>query len=146
MKRVLGFDLGAKTLGIAISDSLGIAAHGYENFRFNENGYQQAIAHALSVIKKEGIEEIALGLALNMNGSESNSSKVARRFKEELLKRNKALKITLIDERMTTLQANRLLLEADLSRAKRKKVIDMTSAVMILETYLRQKENEVKNG
>lgn len=143
MKRILGLDLGVKTLGIAVSDALGLAAHGYENFRFSEKAYQQAIAHTLEILNKEKIDEVALGLALNMNGTESDSSQAARKFKEELLKHNPNLKIELIDERMSTIQATRLLLEADLSRAKRKKVIDMTSAVMILETYLRKKENAV---
>lgn len=141
MNRIIGFDLGTKTLGIAISDSLGIAAHGVENFRFNENGYQTAINHALDILKRENVTEVALGLALNMDGSESKSSLAARKFKEELLKHNPNLKIELVDERMSTMLAKRYLLEADLSRAKRKKVIDMESAVVILETYLERKRH-----
>lgn len=141
MNRIMGLDLGTKTLGIAISDALGIAAHGYENFRFSEKAYQQAIAHVVTLLKKESINEVALGLALNMDGSESNSSKAARIFKDELLKHLPNLKIEMVDERMTTMQANKILLEADLSRAKRKQVIDMESAVMILETYLARKKN-----
>ncbi len=141
MNRVIGFDLGSKSLGIAISDSLGLSAHGLENFRFNENGYRTAINHAIEIIKKENVNEIVIGLALNMDGSESNSSKTSRIFKDELLKIIPTLKITMIDERVTTMLANRYLLEADISRAKRKKVIDMESAVMILETYMEQKKN-----
>lgn len=144
MNKILGFDLGSKTLGIAISDSLGIAAHGYENFRFNENGYRTAINHAIEVIKKENINEIVIGLALNMDGSESKSSSTSRKFKDELLKINPNLKITMVDERMSTMLAHKILLEADISRSKRKKVIDMESAVVILETYMERKKNEIK--
>lgn len=141
MNRIIGFDLGSKSLGIAITDSLGIAAHGYENFRFTNKAYQQAIAHALMVIDKEKINDVVIGLALNMDGSMSDSAHAATIFKDELLKRRPNLKIIMMDERMTTMQANRILLEADLSREKRKKVIDMESAVMILETYLMRLKN-----
>lgn len=141
MKKVIGFDLGTKTLGIAISDALGIAAHGLENFRFNEGGYQTAITHAVEVINREKVDEVALGLALNMDGSESNSSKASNIFKDELIKRLPNLKVTMVDERMSTMLANRRLLESDISRAKRKKVIDMQSAVVILETYMEMKKN-----
>jgi len=141
MNRVIAFDLGSKSLGIAISDSLGIAAHGLENFRFNENGYRTAINHAIEVIKKENVNDIVIGLALNMDGSESNSSKTSRIFKEELLKIIPTLNITMLDERVTTMLATRYLLESDISRAKRKKVIDMESAVMILETYMEKMKN-----
>lgn len=141
MNRIISFDLGTKSLGIAISDSLGIAAHGYENFHFNNKAYQQAIAHAISIIDKEKINDVVIGLALNMDGSASPSSRAANIFKDELLKLRPNLKITMMDERMTTMQANRILLEADLSRAKRKKVIDKQSAVMILETHLARLKN-----
>ncbi len=141
MNKIIGFDLGTKTLGIAISDSLGIAAHGLENFRFNEGGYQTALNHAEEVIKKENVNEVVIGLALNMDGSSSNSSKTSTIFKDELLKRIPTLKITMVDERMSTMLANRYLLESDISRAKRKKVIDMQSAVVILETYMEMKKN-----
>lgn len=141
MKKIIAFDLGTKTLGIAISDALGIAAHGLENFRFNEGGYQTAITHAVEVLNKEGVDEVAIGLALNMNGTDSDSSKASSIFKDELLKKMPNLKIKMVDERMSTMLANRRLLESDISRAKRKKVIDMQSAVVILETYMEMKKN-----
>ena len=141
MNKIIAFDLGSRTLGIAISDALGIAAHGLENFRFNEGGYQTAITHAIEVLKKENVNEVAVGLALNMNGSESRSSKASTIFKDELLKRMPNLKIKMVDERMSTMLATRRLLESDISRAKRKKVIDMQSAVVILETYMEMKKN-----
>ncbi len=136
MPRIIAFDLGRKSLGIAICDALMIAAHGYENYRFNEGAFRNATNHALEVIKKEEVNEVCIGLALNMDGSESQSSKSARHFKDDLLKAMPDLKVELVDERLTTVIATNRLLEADLSRNKRKKVIDMMSAVVILESYL----------
>ena len=136
MPRIIGFDLGRKSLGIAICDVLMIAAHGYENYRFNDGAFRNATNHAIEVIKEEEVDEVCIGLALNMDGTESDSSRSARHFKEDLEKAIPGLKVALVDERLTTVMANRRLLEADLSRNKRKQVIDMMSAVVILETYL----------
>lgn len=136
MKRFICFDLGEKTLGIAISDSLRIAAWGLENFYFVNNNYQQAIDHALDVIEREKVLDVIIGLALNLDGTESKSSKRSIKFKEKLLERNPKLNIIMVDERMSTLLANRLLKSANISNKKRKKIIDMESAIVILETYL----------
>ena len=81
----------------------------------------------------------ALGLPLHMSGDESDHSRLARRFKEMIEEKIKDIKVVLVDERWTTKQANRVLLQADLSRAKRKKVIDKMAATVILETYLRMR-------
>ena len=137
--KVLGLDLGEKTLGIAISDLMGIIAQGVENFRFEDNKYEQALERAIFYIKKENIKEVALGLPLHMSGDESDHSILARRFKEMLEEKIPNLKVVLIDERWTTKQANRRLLEADLSRKKRKNVIDKMAAVVILDTYLQMR-------
>ncbi len=141
MNKVLGLDLGTRTLGIAISDVLGIA-HGYEEFRFLEGAYKQAIKRVLEVCEKEKVTEIALGYPLNMDGSEGEKALSSKRFKNSLLEANPNLKISLVDERMTTIIATKRLLEADLSRNKRHKVIDKQAAVVILEFYLQRKEFE----
>lgn len=141
MNKVLGLDLGTRTLGIAISDVLGIA-HGYEEFRFLEGAYKQAIKRVLEVCEKEKVTEIALGYPLNMDGSEGEKALSSKRFKNSLLEVNPNLKISLVDERMTTIIATKRLLEADLSRNKRHKVIDKQAAVVILESYLQRKEFE----
>lgn len=141
MNKVLGLDLGTRTLGIAISDVLGIA-HGYEEFRFLEGAYKQAIKRVLEVCEKEKVTEIALGYPLNMDGSEGEKALSSKRFKNSLLEVNPNLKISLVDERMTTIIATKRLLEADLSRSKRHKVIDKQAAVVILESYLQRKEFE----
>lgn len=140
MKRIIGLDLGTRTCGIAISDTLGIA-HGYENFRFLDGAYKQCLSHIMEVLKKEDVHEIALGYPLNMNGTVGERAESCARFKEELLALDPTLKIELVDERMTTMIATKRLLEADLSRAKRHAVIDQQSAVVILESYLEAKEN-----
>ncbi len=137
--KVLGLDLGEKTLGIAISDSMGIIAQGIENYRFEDNKYELALERAIYYIQKENIKEIALGLPLHMSGDESDHSLLARKFKTMLEEKIPNLKVVLIDERWTTKQANRRLLEADLSRKKRKNVIDKMSAVVILDTYLQMR-------
>ena len=141
MNKVLGLDLGTRTLGIAISDVLGIA-HGYEEFRFLEGAYKQAIKRVLEVCEIEKVTEIALGYPLNMDGSEGEKALSSKRFKNSLLEVNPNLKISLVDERMTTIIATKRLLEADLSRNKRHKVIDKQAAVVILESYLQRKEFE----
>lgn len=140
MKKILGLDLGTKTLGIAISDSLGIAAHGYENFTFEYGNYKKARDRVHEIIVLEDIDEIALGYPLNMNGEISPRAESSKRFKEDLEKENPNVKVTLIDERMTTIIATRRLLEADISRKKRKEVIDKMSAVVILESYMGQRK------
>lgn len=137
--KVLGLDLGEKTLGIACSDLMGIIAQGIENFRFNDGDYEAALNRTEYYVKKDSIKEIALGLPLHMSGDESDHSKLARRFKEMIETRMPDVKVVLVDERWTTKQANRFLLEADLSRSKRKKVIDKMAATVILETYLRMR-------
>ena len=137
--KVLGLDLGEKTLGIAMSDLMGIIAQGIENFRFEDNKYEQALERAIYYIKKENIKEVALGLPLHMSGDESDHSILARKFKIMLEEKIPNLKVVLVDERWTTKQANRRLLEADLSRKKRKNVIDKMAAVVILDTYLQMR-------
>lgn len=139
MNKVLGLDLGEKTLGIAESDLMGIIAQGVENYRFEDNNYSQALERVLYYIHKDNIKEIALGLPLHMSGDESEHSLLARKFKTMIEEANQNIKVVLIDERWTTKQANRRLLEADLSRKKRKNVIDKMSAVVILETYLQMR-------
>lgn len=138
MKKVIALDLGTKTCGIAVSDVLGIA-HGRENFRFVEGAYRQCLAHVYEVMQGENIDEVALGYPLNMDGSAGERAQSAERFKKELLEMMPNIQVSLVDERLTTVMANRRLLEADISRKKRHKVIDQQAAVVILESYLNSK-------
>lgn len=141
MGKVLGLDLGTTTLGIAISDAREIFAYGYEQFRFSPNNYKKAVEHVLEVCEKEGVQEITLGLPLHMNGDLGERAQSCLRFKDELLAINPSLIIEMTDERMSTMLASSRLLEADLSRKKRKAVIDKMAAVVILETYLEKKKS-----
>ena len=134
--KVLGLDLGEKSLGIAISDLMGIIATGIENFRFESMDFDKAMERVKFYVKRDNIKEIALGLPLHMSGDESDHSLMCRDFKARIEKEIPGVKVALVDERWTTKQANRYLLEADLSRNKRKKVIDKMAAVCILEAYL----------
>ena len=134
--KVLGLDLGEKSLGIAVSDLMGIIATGVENFRFESMDFDKAMERVKFYVKRDNIKEIALGLPLHMSGDESDHSLMCRDFKTRIEKELPGVKVALVDERWTTKQANRYLLEADLSRNKRKKVIDKMAAVCILEAYL----------
>lgn len=141
MKKAIGLDLGAATLGIAVSDTLGIA-HPRENFRFPEGAYKRALSRVQELVEKEGIFEIALGYPLNMDGTSGESAKRSERFKDELLAMDGRLSVTLVDERLTTVMASRTMTFGSFSSRKQKKVIDQQSAVLILESYLSQKERE----
>ena len=132
---ILGLDLGTKTLGMAVSDPMGIIASGIENFRFEENEYDKAIKRVGEVIKQYSVEKIVIGLPLHMNGDKGDKVELITWFKGELEKAYN-LSVLPLDERWTTKMATRRLLEADLSRKKRKQVIDMMSAVIILQNYL----------
>ena len=129
MKRVLGLDLGSVTLGIAISRT-GIISSGLEEFRFESEHYELALAEVVRICKLERIEEIALGYPLNMNGTEGEKALLSKDFKAQIEKELPDVKVVLVDERWTTKQANRSLLESDLSRNKRKK----TSRSYIIST------------
>ena len=138
-ERAMGLDLGTKSCGIAISDILGIA-HGREEYRFNDGDYPSCLMHVLDLAKREGIRKIILGYPLNMDGSEGESARRSLSFKEMLEQKEPTLEVILVDERMTSVMAERSLLESDISRKKRKKVIDKQSAILILETYLDMEE------
>ena len=141
MKRILGLDLGTKTLGIAMTDELGLAAHGYETFRFEEFNYKKAREHVVELCQKYDIEEVALGIPYYASGDISPRAQSCLRFKDDLLKLNPALKIEMIDESYSTIEADEMLKETNLSYYKRKEIIDEMAAVVILKRYLVKKEN-----
>jgi putative holliday junction resolvase len=131
MKRLMGLDIGEKRIGIAVSDLLGMTAQGVETYNRKGEGDAEYIA---AKAKQLGADTVVAGLPLNMNGTEGPSARKVREFMDEV----KALGISIAfqDERLTTVSAERTLLEADMSREKRKKVIDKLAAVYILGTYL----------
>ena len=138
MGRLLGLDLGTRTCGIAVSDPMGIIASGYENYRFRENDFDNALMHIKEICDKMNIEKIIIGLPKHMNGDLGEKCELVLAFKEKLEKLTN-LEVITVDERWTTVIANRRLLDADLSRKKRKEVIDKMAAVEILQGYLNRK-------
>ena len=128
-------DLGTKTLGLATSDKLGIIASPYKLIRFKD--VKDALNAVLEIIEKEKIECLVLGLPKNMDNSLGFAAERSLSFKMAL-EAKQTLKVELIDERLSTVEAEKLLISGGLSRNKRKKVIDEVSACIILDTYLRK--------
>lgn len=133
--RYLGFDLGTRTLGISISDDTKTIATTYTTLRFNDGEYESIFEEIKSIVEKENIEKIILGLPRNMNNTLGFRAEETINFKEKLEKYLN-IEIVLQDERLTTVSAHNFLLEADMSRKKRKQVVDKLSANIILQTYL----------
>jgi len=126
-------DVGSKTIGVAVSDELSIIARGVTTLK--RKGLRHDIAQLLKVIEEHGVEKIIVGLPKNMNGSLGPSAKMVLSLIEEL-KKSVGLPIIAWDERLSTVAAQRALLEADMSRKKRKQVIDKVAALIILQGYL----------
>ncbi|MBO8433741.1 MAG: Holliday junction resolvase RuvX [Tyzzerella sp.] len=135
--RILGLDYGDKTIGVAVSDPFGWTAQGVEIIqRTNENEYKKSLARLNELITQYEVEKIVLGFPKNMDNTEGPRCEKTRAFKDRLEKRFPNIPVILWDERMSTIAANRSLMEADLSRAKRKSVIDKMAAVHILQGFL----------
>ncbi len=136
MGKIIGLDLGSVTLGIAISDPLGIIAQGVETFRFPQDQDSLAIPRVKELCEKENVKTIVLGLPKHMNGDVGIRGEICLKFKEKLEKRIEGVEVVLQDERWSTKIAEQSLIFADVSRKKRKQVIDKMAAVTILQTYL----------
>ena len=135
--RYLGLDLGTKTMGVSLSDKLGIVASFYDNLTYDD--IDKLLILVNEIVQKEKVEKIVLGFPKNMNntcGDRANDTILFQKKLEELVKKE----VILEDERLTTKVAQDMLISADLSRKKRKKVIDGVSAVVILQSYLVRKE------
>lgn len=131
--RILGLDVGSKTIGVAISDELGLTAQGITTLK--RKAMHQDISQLLKVIKGNKAEKIIVGLPKNMNGSLGPSAKMALSLVDEL-KKFIDLPVITWDERLSTVAAQRTLLEADISRKKQKRVVDKVAALLILQGYL----------
>lgn len=135
--RYLGLDLGTKTLGLAISDELGMIATSYKILRHDED-YDSLIPFLKKEIEDRNIKELVLGFPKNMNNTVGERGEIALAFKEKLEKEI-GLPVHMEDERLTTRQAENLLISNNTSRKKRKKVIDSMAATIILKSYLDRK-------
>ncbi len=138
MKRLIGLDLGSKTVGIAISDPLGMLARTLTTVRFSDYDLDTACRQVVDLCKQNGVTDVVLGLPRHMNGDIGESGQMALDFKEMLLEAGLE-SVTMWDERLTTVAATRLLISANVSRKKRKEVIDQVAAVGILQSYLDRK-------
>lgn len=137
--RYLGLDLGTKTLGVAITDKTGTIARFLKVIHFKSEDYDTPLKEVVEIVKEYDIKKIALGLPKNMNNSYGFASERSLKFKEKLEKLID-IPIILIDERLSTIEAENILLDADISRKKRKKVIDGVAAEIILETLIKKEE------
>ena len=134
--RIMGLDYGSKTVGVAISDPLGITAQGIEIIRREkESKLRQTLARIDALIKEYEVESIVLGFPKNMNNTIGDRAEKSLEFKAMLEKRT-GLEVVMWDERLTTVEANRTLMESKVRREDRSKYVDMLAAVYILQGYL----------
>ena len=137
--RKIGLDVGDRTIGVAVSDALDITAQGITTIE--RVGIKKDTGVILDYIREYGCDTVVIGLPLKLDGTDSPQTEKVREFRQRL--ENKLtgsgmndIKVEFYDERLTTVMAERVLLEADLSRKKRKEVIDKQAAVIILQSYL----------
>lgn len=135
MGKILGLDLGTRTIGIAISDSMELIASALETYRFKENDFDSAVKRVEEIVKEKNVYKIVLGYPKHMNGDVGDKAILCKEFGDRLSVLLN-MEVILIDERWTTKLATNRLLEFDLSRGKRKKIIDQMAAVVILQNYL----------
>lgn len=133
MKRIMALDVGDATIGVAVSDLMKITAQGVKTIK--RQGINKDLEEIEKIIKEKDVEKIIIGFPKNMNGTVGPQGEKVIKFCEKL-KKKVNISIELWDERLTTVAAQRSLLEADVSRQKRKKVIDMIAATFILQSYL----------
>lgn len=134
--RIMGLDYGSKTVGVAISDSLGFTAQGIEIVRRkSENKLRQTLARLEQLIEEYGVEKIVLGFPKNMDNSVGERGMKSLEFKEMLEQRTK-LPVIMWDERLTTVEADRTMIEGQIRREDRKLYVDKLAAIFILQGYL----------
>lgn len=131
--RILGLDYGDRRIGVAISDAFGWTAQGLETIERRQEG--DDVRRIEQLVREHEVEEIVVGLPKNMNGTIGPRGEICSAF-AEILRQALSLPVHLWDERLTTVAANRALLEADVSRRKRKMAVDKMAAVLLLQNYL----------
>ena len=134
--RIMGLDYGSKTIGVAVSDPLGLTAQGIEIIRREEeNKLRKSLRRVEELVKKYEVTEIVLGFPKNMNNTIGERAEKSLQLKETL-ERRLGLPVVMWDERLTTVEANRTLMESGVRRENRGKYVDMIAAVFILQGYL----------
>ena len=138
--RYLGIDLGSKTVGLAMSDTTLTIASTYKTLFFKDEDYNGTINEIKDIIKEYNITKIILGLPKNMNNTLGERAEITLKYKE-LLEKSTDLPVIMFDERLTSVISNSILIEADMSRKKRKKKVDSIAAQIILQDYLNKEKN-----
>ena len=138
--RYLGIDLGSKTVGLAMSDTTLTIASTYKTIFFKDEDYNSTINEIKDIIKEYNITKIILGLPKNMNNTLGERAEITLKYKE-LLEKSTDLPVIMFDERLTSVLSNSILIEADMSRKKRKKKVDSIAAQIILQDYLNKEKN-----
>ena len=134
--RIMGLDYGAKTVGVAVSDPLGLTAQGIEIVRRkSETKLRQTLARIEEIAKEYSVEKIVLGFPKHMNNDIGERAEKSLEFKE-MLERRTGLPVVMWDERLTTVEADRTMMETGIRRENRKEYVDMIAAVFILQGYL----------
>lgn len=142
--RIMGLDFGSKTVGVAVSDSLLITAQGLEIVpRKEENKLRRTLARIEELIEEYEVEEIVVGLPKNMNGTEGERVTLTKEFAEKLERRT-GLSVILWDERLTTVAADKAMIEAGIRREKRRDYVDKIAAALILQGYLDRRADKKK--
>lgn len=140
--RIMGLDFGSKTVGVAVTDPLLITVQGVEIIRREqENKLRRTLARIEELIKEYEVSEIVLGLPKNMNNTLGERAVKTLEFKE-MLERRTGLKVSMWDERLTTVAADRAMIEANIRREDRKKYVDKIAAIFILEGFLQAYKNK----
>lgn len=132
MPRILGLDVGTKTIGVAVSDPLGLLAHPVRTLR--RQGVRKDAEKLAQLIEEHEAERVVVGLPYELDGSEGRSARLARQIGDAVQELGSP--VTYIDERFTSVEAERQLISADMSRAGRREVIDQQAAILILQSYL----------
>lgn len=140
--RFLGLDLGTKTLGLSLSDRSNMIATPLITLRFKTEEYESIIPELHKIIKEKEITDLVLGLPKNMDNSCGFAAERSLKFKA-ILESQIKLPVHLIDERLSSMEAEKILISTDMKRIKRKKVVDNVASAIILDTYL--KERRIKN-
>ena len=138
--RYLGIDLGSKTVGLAMSDTTLTIASTYKTIFFKDEDYNSTINEIKDIIKEYNITKIILGLPKNMNNTLGERAEITLKYKE-LLEKSTDLPVIMFDERLTSVISNSILIEADMSRKKRKKKVDSIAAQIILQDYLNKEKS-----
>ena len=136
--RIMGLDVGSRTVGVAISDAFGWTAQGIETIKIHEENLEFGLERIDELVKEHNVTEFVVGFPKNMNNSIGPRAEASESY-AKLLTDKYHFPVTLWDERLTTMAAERMLIDADVSRKKRKLVIDKMAAVMILQGFLDRK-------